>query len=248
MPTTSSARLKGRHILITGAASGIGLATARKMQEEGATLALLDRDSVGLERIAADLGCWAMPVDLQDEAAVVAAVAEAAKAMGAIDGVANVAGIGDVARVEEMTLSAWQRVLAVNLTGPFLITRETVPHLRRAAQATIVNVSSGQGLIPSVPNMSSYCASKGGLITFSKAMAMELAPTIRVNAVCPGVVLTPLVPPTMIEAARQPGSPYALKRIADPEEIADAIVFLTSSEASFITGIALAIDGGRTYH
>ena len=206
-------RLMGRNIIITGAASGIGLATARKLAAEGATLALLDRDGVALERLV------------------------------------NVAGIGgSMTRLGEMTLDDWNRVIGVNLTAPFLMMRAVLPHMQAAGRGTVVNVSSGQGLMPSAPGMGAYCASKGGLVIFSKTMALELAPMIRVNCVCPGVVDTPLLPEIMREAAREPGSPYALKRVGEAEEIADAIVFLTSAESSFITGTTLAVDGGRTYH
>lgn len=242
-------RLMGRNIMVTGAASGIGLATARKLAAEGATLALLDRDGVALERLAGELGAhWAM-LDLPDEAAIDRAVADAAARMGGIDGLVNVAGIGgSMTRLGEMTLDDWNRVIGVNLTAPFLMMRAVLPHMQAARRGTVVNVSSGQGLMPSAPGMSAYCASKGGLVIFSKAMALELAPMIRVNCVCPGVVDTPLLPEAMREAARQPGSPYALKRVGEAEEIADAIAFLTSDESSFITGTALAVDGGRTYH
>jgi NAD(P)-dependent dehydrogenase (short-subunit alcohol dehydrogenase family) len=147
-----------------------------------------------------------------------------------------------------MGLEDWNRVLAVNLTAPFLLCREAIPHLRQAGGGTIVNVASGQGLVPSAPGLSAYAASKGGLVTFSKAMALELAPDIRVNAICPGVVDTPLLPPQMREAAGAPESGYALKRVGEPEEIAAGILFLTSRESAFVTGIALAVDGGRTYH
>lgn len=244
-----SDRLMGRNIMVTGAASGIGLATARKLVAEGATLALLDRDGVALERLAGELGAhWAM-LDLPDEAAIDRVVADAAARMGGLDGLVNVAGIGgSMARLGEMMLDDWNQVIGVNLTAPFLMMRAVLPHMQAAGRGTVVNVSSGQGLMPSAPGMGAYCASKGGLVIFSKAMALELAPMIRVNCVCPGVVDTPLLPETMREAARQPGSPYALKRVGEAEEIADAIAFLTSDESSFITGTALAVDGGRTYH
>lgn len=242
-------RLAGRRILVTGAASGIGLATARKLHEEGAGLALLDREPEALTAVAAELGAHPVVVDLLDSAAIAAAVSEAAAALGGLDGVVNVAGIGgDMQRLGEITLENWNRVLAVNLTAPFRVMQEALPHLRKSPSATVVNVSSGQGLMPSAPGMGSYCASKAGLVMFSKTMALELAPKIRVNVVCPGVVATPLLPDSMNQAAQQPGSPYALKRVADPREIADAVAFLASSESSFITGIAMAVDGGRTYH
>lgn len=244
-----SERLAGRHILITGAASGIGLATARLFAAEGAKLALLDRDAAGLRAATEALGAHGEAVDLLDEQAIAGAVVRSAETMGALDGVVNVAGIGgDMQRLGDLDSATWRRVIDVNLTAPFLIMREALPHLQKAAAATVVNIASGQGLMPSAPGMGSYCASKGGLVMFSKAMAFELAPAIRVNVVCPGVVDTPLLPASMSEAAKQPGSPYALKRVGQAEEIADAILFLTSRESSFITGTAVSVDGGRTYH
>lgn len=244
-----SERLAGRHILITGAASGIGLATARLFAAEGAKLSLLDRDADGLGAVIRALGTYGETIDLLDGQAIAGAVARSAEAMGALDGVVNVAGIGgDMQRLGDMDNATWRRVIDVNLTAPFLIMREALPHLQKGEGATVVNIASGQGLMPSAPGMGSYCASKGGLVMFSKAMALELAPAIRVNVVCPGVVDTPLLPASMSEAAQQPGSPYALKRVGQAEEIADAILFLTSRESSFITGIAMSVDGGRVYH
>lgn len=243
----AGSRLTGRRIVITGAASGIGLATSRRFASEGARLALLDRDEKGLAAAAQETGGLAFQVDLLDEEAIKRAIAESAAALGGLDGVVNVAGIGGFARLEDTTLEEWNKVVGVNLTAPFLIMREALPHLRAATNATIVNVSSGQGLLPSSPGLGSYCASKGGLVAFDRTMALELAP-IRVNTVCPGVVNTPLLPDSMRDGAVQQTSPYALGRVAEPEELADAILFLTSSESSFITGITMAVDGGRTYH
>lgn len=247
-PQQLCSRLRGRRILITGAASGIGLATARLFATEGARLALLDRDHGGLQRAGDELSAHTGPVELTDEEQIKQAVSSGAAALGGLDGIVNVAGIGGGTIVEDMSLADWQRVLAVNLTAPFLVCRAALPHIRAAGGGTIVNVASGQGLLPSAPGLSAYAASKGGLITFSKAMALELAPDIRVNAICPGVVDTPLLPPQMREAASAPGSCYALKRVGEAEEIAAGILFLTSHESAFVTGIALAVDGGRTFH
>lgn len=243
-----SGRLEGRRILITGAASGIGLATARLFRSEGARLALLDRDGAALVQVAAELGAHGEPVELESEAQIRTAVANAAAALGGLDGVLNIAGIGGFGFLENAVLDDWNRVLTVNLTAPFLICREALPHLKASEGATIVNIASGVGLLPTSPGMGAYVASKGGLIAYSKALAAELAPGIRVNALCPGAVDTPMVPAEMKEAARAPGSPYALRRLGSPEELAAAALFLTSRDSSFVTGIALAADGGRTFH
>ncbi|MGK2908282.1 MAG: SDR family NAD(P)-dependent oxidoreductase [Sphingobium sp.] len=246
---TETGRLGGRRIVITGAASGIGRATACKMANEGALLTLLDRDADGITRLAHELSAYHAVLELPEEAAIDQAISDAAARMGGIDGLVNVAGIGGgMTRLGEMSLDDWNRVIGVNLTAPFLLMRAVLPHMQDAGHGTVVNISSGQGLTPSAPGMGAYCASKGGLVLFSKAMALELAPIIRVNCVCPGVVDTPLLPATMRESAQQPGSPYALKRVGEADEIADAILFLTSNESSFVTGTAIAVDGGRTYH
>ncbi|GGD80002.1 SDR family NAD(P)-dependent oxidoreductase [Croceicoccus mobilis] len=240
-------RMAGRRVLITGAASGIGKASAQCLAGHGAALALLDRDGDALAQVAGELGAHAETLDLMDERAIVRAVAASGAAMGGIDAVVNVAGIGEVAPLGETTLESWNRVVAINLTAPFLVCREALPLLRASEDGAIVNISSGQGLLPSVPGMGSYCASKGGLVTWTKAMALELAP-IRVNAICPGVVDTPLLPDGMREAARSATSPYALRRVGDADEIAQAVLYLASAQSSFVTGVALAVDGGRSYH
>ncbi|MBV8094007.1 MAG: SDR family oxidoreductase, partial [Acetobacteraceae bacterium] len=118
-----------------------------------------------------------------------------------------------------------------------------LPWLKKAPLAMIVNIASGQGLVPNTPNMTAYAASKGGVVNLTRALAAELAPSIRVNSVCPGMVDTPMTTGLQREVDR-----YAMKRIAEPLEIAQAILFLTSAESSFVTGAALAVDGGGTFH
>lgn len=244
---SNAGEFAGRRVLVTGAASGIGRATAEALHAAGAELILIDRDEAGLESLRASLGGSTFAIDLADEGAIRTAVDKGARDLGGIDGVANVAGIGGAGRIDELSLGDWDRVLRVNLTAPMLVVREALPHLKASFAPAIVNVSSGQGLLPSIPGLSPYCASKGGLVTLTKAMAIELAP-IRVNVVCPGVVDTPLIPDSLRQSAVLATSPYALKRLATPEEIAEAILFLIGPRSSFITGVALAVDGGRTYH
>ena len=133
-------------------------------------------------------------------------------------------------------------MLEVNLTGTYIVVRCALPWLARAPFATIVNIASGQSLLPT-PNLTAYAASKGGVVNLTRALAAELAPAIRVNSVCPGLVDTPMTAGLERDVSR-----YALERMADPLEIAQAILFLTGTESSFVTGAALAIDGGRTFH
>ncbi|WP_454644693.1 SDR family NAD(P)-dependent oxidoreductase [Bradyrhizobium liaoningense] len=249
MSKVSPGRLADRRILITGAASGIGRATATLFAREGASLALLDTNEKAVGALADCLSARSVVADVSCEVEVRRAITAASEALGGLDGVANVAGISIHASVQDLTLDDWNSVIGVNLTGPFLICREALPFLKRNDMATIVNVSSGSALLPVRGAICAYIASKGGLIAFSKALAQEVGPKIRVNSVCPGAVDTPLLPERLRQTARDPStSPYALQRIADAEEIANAILFLTSRESSYVTGSVLAVDGGRTYH
>lgn len=247
-----NARFQGRRIYLTGAASGIGLATARLLAQGGAALALVDVDKEGLDEAAAETGGAALLVDLRDGEAIDRSVVAAAEAMGGLDGVINCAGIMHNARLEGLEPADWDRVIAVNLTAPYRVCRAALPLLRAQAGSSIVNVASGVAMLPSAAGASVYCASKGGLLSFTKALAAELAPDIRANVVCPGLADTPMMAPVLQGRTNIDPSAfvslYALKRAADPSEIAEAIAFLTSSEASYITGIVLAADGGRTFH
>lgn len=252
-----TALLAGRRILITGAAAGIGLATLRRCRAAGASVAALDRDRDALAALAGLQDgnlCHRVQADVEDPAAVVAAVTEAAAALGGLDGVVNAAGVDLVAAIDAMPLAEWNRMLAVNLTGPMLVMQAAFPHLVTAGGGTIVNVSSGAGLMPLRHRMA-YCASKAGLQMASKALAIEAADVgIRVNTVCPGAVDTALLR-SSLAAAPDPEAAeadvrnrYAQRRIAQPDEIAAAILWLTSAESSYVTGTAIAVDGGRTFH
>jgi len=236
-------RLAQRRVLITGAASGIGRRSALLFAAEGAALTLLDRSVKGLAEIARETGGLAVEADVTDEGSVAHAVERGAAAMGGIDGVVNAAGIVLRGPVLEVGVADWRRVIDVNLTGIYIVVRCCLPWLAKATGATIVNIASGQGLLPNTPEMTAYAASKGGVVNLTRALAAELAPAIRVNSVCPGMVDTP-----MTADGPRDVTPYALKRVANPLEIAHAILFLTGSESSFVTGAALAIDGGRTFH
>ena len=249
-------RLNGRKVLITGGASGIGLATARRFVDEGARVALLDRDPTGLEHAIQALGEAAVAVhaDVTDEANVHAAVGEAAQALQGLDGLVNSAGVSFWRSFADLTFEEWRRTLSINLDGVFLVCKAALPALKAAGKATIVNIASGAGLQPRA-NFSHYCASKGGLVLFTKAIAMDLArDNIRVNAVCPGIVMTPLVERNLAltgerEAAYQRYvSRNLMQRFGTAEEIADAVLWLSSSESAFVTGSALSVDGGSVFH
>ncbi len=240
---STNPRLAGRRIVVTGAASGIGRATARLFLEEGAKVVLVDRNAEALDAAFAGLGGITAPIDITNEDAVAHAINAAAEKAGGIDGVINAAGIMIVSATADTSPATWRQVIDVNLTGSFFVVRACLPWLQRSENPTIVNIASGAGLLPNAPGLVAYAASKGGVIAMTKALASDLAPHIRVNCVCPGMVDTP-----MADGFRTNVGNYALKRIADPVEIAGAMLFLTASDSSYITGATLAVDGGRTFH
>ena len=236
-------RLRGRRIVITGAASGIGKATALLFAEEGAQLALFDMDERGAAQTAQHTGGHAFRADVTDEASLERAAAQAGQALGGIDGVINAAGIMPTGRMGETSVAVWRKVLEVNLTGTWLVSRACLPWLQKEQGSTIVNIASAAGLLPNAPGLTAYAASKGGVVNLTRAMAAELAPDIRVTCVCPGMVDTP-----MAEGFHNNVGNYALKRIADPQEIARVLMFLSSADSSYVTGAILAADGGRSFH
>ena len=241
--TGGSRRLAGRRILVTGAASGIGKATAELFAGEGALVACLDRNASAVTEVASAIGGYAIAADITDEGDVAKAVNRIHDNLGGIDGLVNAAGIMATGSIQDMPVALWRQIIDVNLIGTYLVTKSCVPFLQRGETGTIVNIASAQGLLPNVANHTAYAASKGAVVNLSRALAAELSPQIRVNAVCPGMVDTPM-------AVGNGGNTdnYAMKRVARPDEIASAILFLTSRESSYVTGAALAVDGGRSFH
>ena len=233
-------------MLVTGGASGIGYAVCRMAIERGAKVAMLDIDRAKVEPAAKELGAVPIAADLSDPSQPGPAVAAAAKALGGLDGVVNCAGISTSKSLDELSPDIWNRIMAVNLDAPYLIIRAALPWLREASNASVVNIASGAGILPSGSGGSAYGASKAGLIGLTKALAFEFAPAIRVNAICPGLTDTPLV--RNREGGPPPASRYAMERAADPSEIAEGILFLLSDAASYITGSTLGVDGGRIFH
>lgn len=245
-------RLAGRKILITGAASGIGLATARLFIQSGASVALLDVNKSLVEKEA--LACGGIPIvaDLCHPPAVDEGIALATEQMGGLDGVVNSAGIPFGKSLVDISVAEWKRVIDINLTGPFLVCKAAIPWLTKQG-GTIVNIASGAGLMPIGNTSNVYSASKGGLIAFTKALAQELAPDIRANSICPGLTLTPMTAHFFEGVDKELASSpmvanYALKRPAEPIEVARACLYLTSDESSFVTGSTLVVDGGRIFH
>ncbi len=240
--------LAGLRIIVTGAASGIGRATAALFEAEGASVVRFDRDAAGLEAEGAKGPGYL--VDQTDQQAVREGVERAVAHLGGLDALVNAAGIADDNPTETIPLERWNHVIAVNLTGPFLLCQAALPHLRKSAAPTIVNIASASGLLPSGAG-TAYAASKAGVLMLTKNLAAEWGPDIRVNAICPGTIDTNMLnglfekDEAFYERIRKA---YALKRMGKAEEIAQAALFLVSDKASFITGISLAVDGGRTYH
>jgi len=240
--------------LVTGAASGIGRATAILLAGRGAAVACFDVNADGLAETAAAIGERALPIpcDVTDLAAVETAVSQAAADLGGLDAVANVAGVGDfTGDVAEIAPEEWARVLAINLTGPFHVSRAAIPHLR-AAGGAIVNVSSQFGLVGCLASPA-YCASKAGLIGLTRAMAIDHTEEgIRVNCVCPGPVDTPMLAWTDATpelTARERGRTQGRNlsgRSGRPEEIAATIAFLLSDDVGFMSGSVVAVDGAWT--
>ena len=250
-------RLAGKVAIITGAASGIGEASAHLFAAEGARLVLADVDAAALERVARGIepaGGTALAVrtDVADDAQVAAMVATALERYGRLDVLFANAGVSGPGTVDEIALADLDRVLGVNLRGSFLCARHAVPALARSGGGSIVFTASELALVGS-PGSAAYCASKAALIGLARAMALDHAPQgIRVNCVCPGATDTPMLRRSM---AREP-DPAAdeadtirrlpLGRLGRPEEIARAALFLAGDDASFVTGTALVADGGWT--
>ncbi|GAA1171728.1 NAD(P)-dependent dehydrogenase (short-subunit alcohol dehydrogenase family) [Kitasatospora gansuensis] len=237
--------LAGLTALVTGGASGIGLATASLLAERGADVAVLDLDPSG-----AHPPLRGFTADVSDDESVRAAVAAAAEALGGIDILVNNAGIGAIGTVEDNDDEQWLRVLDVNLLGLVRTTRAALPHLRRSTCAAVVNTCS-IAATAGLPQRALYSASKGAVLSLTLAMAADhVREGIRVNCVNPGTVDTPWVGRLLGAAADPAGERAALNarqptgRLVSAEEVAAAIVYLASPAAASITGTALAVDGG----
>jgi NAD(P)-dependent dehydrogenase (short-subunit alcohol dehydrogenase family) len=235
--------------LVTGAARGIGLATAKRFLAEGWRVALLDIDGENLQRTYAAIGkpdtTMAITCDVSDAAGVAGAVRSVVERFGRLDALVNNAGIAIFKPILEVTPEDWARVLAVNLTGPFLVTQAAAPVMRDTGGGAIVNITSISGLRASTLR-TAYGTSKAGLAHLTKQQAAELASLgIRVNAVAPGPVDTAMAKAVHTPAIRQDYHDHMpLNRYGFEEELAEVIYFLCSDRASYITGQILAVDGG----
>jgi NAD(P)-dependent dehydrogenase (short-subunit alcohol dehydrogenase family) len=253
-------RLKDKTAIVTGAASGIGLATALKFAQEGAAVMCADMNEEGAAKTAsriADLGGKAasFKMDVTKEAEVQALVADTVKRWERVDVMFNNAGIEFGIPVTQVSELQWDSLIDVNLKGVFLGCKHVLPQMAKQKSGAIVNTASIAGL-RGVAFLSTYCASKGGVVLMTKALAVEWASFgVRINAVCPGVIRTPMADRAILaggglgsatpeESWAQLAAAHPLGRVGQPEEVAEAVTFLASDQASFITGAALPVDGG----
>jgi meso-butanediol dehydrogenase / (S,S)-butanediol dehydrogenase / diacetyl reductase len=239
--------VQGKVAIVTGASSGIGLACASLLQSRGAQVANFDVNSgsgvAGVEYFA---------TDVSNESSVVSSVQAVVERFGRIDVLVNCAAIQIMGSLLDTSSDSWDRLHAVNLKGVFLCSRVAMPHLQASGAGAIVNISSILGLVAD-PELAAYGAMKGGVIALTKSMAIGYGPTgVRVNCICPGDVNTPMVA-AYFDNAPDPAalraevySKYALRRIAEPSEIAEVVAFLASQASSFMTGAVLVVDGGLT--
>lgn len=246
-------RFEGQTAIVTGAGSGLGRATAQRLAAEGAAVACLDVVLDAAETTAAAIRdtratAKAYKVDVSDPASVRTAVSAAAKDLGRPSVLVNCAGIGKFAHSHEMPFEDWSRIIAVNLTGSFLMAQAVLPHLLNGGGA-IVNIASNAGLMGQ-PYSAAYCASKGGVVQLTRALADEyLERGVRVNAIAPGGIATPLQRAFKLPEGADPN--FIRKLItplgnAQPEEIATLVAYVASEEARYMTGSIVSIDGGLT--
>jgi NAD(P)-dependent dehydrogenase (short-subunit alcohol dehydrogenase family) len=255
-------QMSGQVALVTGAGSGIGRATALLLAREGAAVAVVDTEKERVDQVVTEIAesggrAVGRTIDISDGDAVVAGVEALARELGGLDVVVANAGINGVwAPIDELTPDEWQRTIDVNLTGTFHTIRATVPHLKQRGGGAIVVTSSVQGTsMFSVSGATAYGATKAAQVAMVRYLALELGPHhIRVTAVCPGAVDTNLTQNTEERDTDDLGLPVELPEggeplkagIAEPEHIAEAIVFLASERAARVTGVALTVDGGET--
>ncbi len=239
--------LKAKRVLITGGASGIGAATASRFLEEGSSVCVLDRDPAALQRIKKEMPKLAGTVqaDVSNLEQVQATFASAIRLMGGIDVLINNAGISIRHKFLDITPQEWDKVVAVNLTGVFNVAQTTARHMMEHNGGVILQTASTNGLVGQ-PFYADYNATKAGVIELTKSMALELAPKIRVCAVAPGYVMTPMQRAEYSdEMFAELNAKLPLRRHARPEEIAALFAFLASDDAAYITGHVYTIDGAE---
>ena len=247
-------RLENMKCVVTGGASGIGAATVRRFVREGADVCILDRDLVSAERLASECGgeTFALELDVRQETAVRSAAERVLSRWGVIDALVNNAGSELNKTYDETTIDEWDRVLDTDLKGPWLLCKYFVPSMVEHGAGSVINVSSLNGLV-GFPLSTAYGSAKGGLVVFTKDMAIELATSgVRINCVCPGVIQTPMMErwtdlmPDKEEAKAMLRGVMPIGRMGTAEEVAGAILFFASEDSSLCQGAVLSVDGGFT--
>jgi len=242
--------LEGARAIITGGASGIGRATCRRMAREGARVAVLDRDGDGARAVADEIDGLAFAVDVADHEAMASAVHAATDALGGLSILFNNAGIGDAETLHEYSIDKWREIIDVNLHGVYHGIRAAAPVMLADGGGSIVNTSSISGTRPA-GGEGPYSAAKAAVAAITSVAALEYAPSIRVNAVAPGMIRTALTDPIaqfLPAVVDELTEKIPLGRWGTPEDVADVVVFLCSENARYITGQNLVIDGGLTLH
>ena len=247
-------RLDGKVALVTGATAGIGETVARLFAQEGAAVVITGRRKEQLEKVAREIeraGGRAVPVpgSVTDEAHARSAVSQAVRSFGKLHILVNNAGLGEFSGlIHETEDAVWEKLLAVNLTGAFRVTRAAIPEMLKAGGGSIVNVSSIASLV-GIPNTGAYSATKGGLDALTRCLAVEYAKQgIRCNSICPGLVDTPMAAPLLADPVKtaQVLAAYPMGRPGTCEEVAKLALFLASDESAWMTGSVIPIDGGMT--
>jgi meso-butanediol dehydrogenase / (S,S)-butanediol dehydrogenase / diacetyl reductase len=242
--------LDGERAVVTGGGSGIGRATARRMAEEGATVAVIDLQGEAAAEVAREIGGSAHVADVTDPARLTAAVDAAAESMGGITLLFNNAGVGNQSALHRWDPDEWNRLVAVNLTGVYLGFRAAVPHILASGGGSIVSTASISGTRPAAGE-APYAAAKAGVVALTASAALEYGPRIRVNSVSPGMILTPMTEPWFRYFPHEQERferDTPIGRVGEPQDVADVVVFLCSYLARFVNGQNIVVDGGLTLH